>query len=140
MLAGVFTVVGFSAHGKTCFNTIPILLGVVFAGVTSSGFDYFTLALSGLFGTSLAPITGIFGVFWGFVAGWLHLAVVNSIGVLHGGMNLYNNGFSAGIVAGFMLPIVRTLNSQAAKREMKFLKKRKEIMSIIEKRKIRDED
>ncbi|MDQ9830928.1 DUF1576 domain-containing protein, partial [Acinetobacter baumannii] len=90
-----------------------ILLGVLFAGVTSGSYDYFTLALSGLFGTSLAPITGVFGIFWGFVAGWLHLAVVNSIGVLHGGMNLYNNGFSAGIVAGFMLPIVRTLNSQA---------------------------
>lgn len=139
MLAGVFTVVGFSAHGKTYLNTIPILLGVLFAGVTSGSYDYFTLALSGLFGTSLAPITGVFGIFWGFVAGWLHLAVVNSIGVLHGGMNLYNNGFSAGIVAGFMLPIVRTLNSQAAKREMQFLKKRKEIMKIIEKRKVKDE-
>ena len=131
--------VGFSAHGKTYLNTIPILLGVLFAGVTSGSYDYFTLALSGLFGTSLAPITGVFGIFWGFVAGWLHLAVVNSIGVLHGGMNLYNNGFSAGIVAGFMLPIVRTLNSQAAKREMQFLKKRKEIMEIIEKRKTKNE-
>ena len=79
-------------------------------------------------------------MFWGFVAGWLHMAVVTSIGVLHGGMNLYNNGFAAGIVAGFMLPIVRTVNEQAAKREMRFLKKRKEIMSLIQKRKIKDED
>ena len=125
---------------KLPLNTLPILLGVLFAGVTSGSYDYFTLALSGLFGTSLAPITGVFGMFWGFVAGWLHLAVVNSIGVLHGGMNLYNNGFSAGIVAGFMLPIVRTVNSQAAKREMQFLKKRKEIMSIIEKRKVKDDE
>ena len=52
-------------------------------------------------------------------------------------MNLYNNGFAAGIVAGFMLPIVRTVNAQAAKREMKFLKKRKEIISIIEKHKLK---
>lgn len=137
MLAGVFTIVGFSAHGKTCFNTIPILLGILFAGYTNVNDDYFTIVLSGLFATSLAPITGVFGIFWGFVAGWLHMAVVSSIGVLHGGMNLYNNGFAAGIVAGFMLPIVRTVNAQAAKREMKFLKKRKEIISIIEKHKLK---
>ncbi len=140
MLAGVFTIVGFAAHGKTYLNTVPILVGVLFAGFTNVSEDYFTITLSGLFGTSLAPITGVFGMFWGFVAGWLHMAVVTSIGVLHGGMNLYNNGFAAGIVAGFMLPIVRTVNEQAAKREMRFLKKRKEIMSLIQKRKIKDED
>lgn len=140
MLAGIFTVVGFSAHGKTYLNTIPILLGVVFAGVTGGHTDYFFLALSGLFGTSLAPIAGVFGIFWGFVAGCLHLTVVTSIGVLHGGMNLYNNGFSAGIVAGFMLPIVRTLNSQATKRELQFLKKKKEIKNYIESRKVKTKE
>ena len=75
-------------------------MGVLFAGYTNVSDDYFTIVLSGLFASSLAPITGVFGTFWGFVAGWLHMAVVSSIGVLHGGMNLYNNGFAAGIVAG----------------------------------------
>lgn len=133
MLAGIFTVVGFAAHGKTCLNTTPILLGVLFAGFTSGHYDSFTLALSGLFGTSLAPIAGDFGFLWGVVAGWLHLSVVNSIGVLHGGMNLYNNGFSAGIVAGFMLPIVRTANSFSGRKDRQFIRKRKEMLSVMKK-------
>lgn len=131
MLAGIFTVVGFAAHGKTVLNTVPVLAGVLFAGITSENYDTFTLALSGLFGTSLAPITGNFGIFWGFVAGWLHLSLVNSIGVLHGGMNLYNNGFSAGIVAAFMLPVVKTVNAFSGRRNKQFIKKRKAILNVM---------
>lgn len=131
VLAGIFTVVGFAAHGKTYLNTIPILAGVLFAGVTSEHYDTFTLALSGLFGTSLAPLTGVFGPFCGFVAGWLHLSIVTSIGVLHGGMNLYNNGFSAGIVAAFMLPIVKTVNSFSGRKDKQFIKRRKEVLSAL---------
>ena len=128
ILAGLFTVVGFSAYGKTWFNTIPILVGVTLASLGSKGTD-FTIALSGLFGTSLAPISGTFGPVAGIIAGWLHLAVVQNVGLVHGGLNLYNNGFSAGIVAGFLLPIfnmitdnknLRKINTQ--KRHMKFLK------------------
>jgi len=40
------------------------------------------------------------------LAGVLHLAVVTNIGIIHGGINLYNNGFSGGLVAGFLVPIV----------------------------------
>ena len=104
ILAGVFTVVGFSANGKTIFNTFPILVGILLASLGSKGND-FTLAISGLFGTALAPISGVFGPIAGIIAGWLHLAVVQNVGLVHGGLNLYNNGFSAGIVAGFLLPI-----------------------------------
>lgn len=59
------------------------------------------LPTGGLFGTALAPIAGVYGFLPGMVAGWLHLAVVQNIGSVHGGMNLYNNGFSAGVVAAF---------------------------------------
>ena len=133
ILAGIFTVVGFSAHGKTPFNTAPILTGVILSGVTTIHNDMFTIVLSGLFGTSLAPIAGIFGPFWGIVAGWLHLTVVTNIGGLHGGLNLYNNGFSAGIVAGFLLPIMRIFNERGMKRELQFIKNRKEFMGMIKK-------
>jgi len=137
ILAGIFTIVGFSAHGKTYLNTIPILIGVAFAGFSGTNFNSFTIVLSGLFGTSLAPISGVFGIFWGIVAGWLHLTVVTTIGSIHGGLNLYNNGFSAGIVAGFMLPILRTLNERAAKKELAFFKKRKEIIKLINNKRVK---
>lgn len=130
LLAGILTIVGFSAYGKHFVNTIPILLGVYLAKFGSST-DTFTVALSGLFGTSLAPISGVYGTFWGIVAGWLHLAVVQSIGTVHGGLNLYNNGFSAGIVAGFLLPVMDMIKNHKDKERLKYLKRKKQLYEAI---------
>lgn len=132
LLAGILTVVGFSAYGKTILNITPILLGV-FIGKFGSTTDGFTIALSGLFGTSLAPVAGVYGPLWGIVAGMLHIAVVQSIGVIHGGLNLYNNGFSAGIIAGFLLPIINTTKESVNKRRAKYLQRQKALHDLIRK-------
>lgn len=130
LLAGILTVVGFSAYGKHFKNTIPILLGVFLAGWGSST-NGFTIALSALFGTSLAPVAGVYGIIWGVIAGWLHLAVVQSIGTVHGGLNLYNNGFSAGIVASFLLPIMDMIKDHKDKERIKYLKRKKQLYDAI---------
>lgn len=130
LLAGILTVVGFSAYGKHFKNTIPILLGVYIAGVGSST-EPFTIALSALFGTSLAPVAGDFGFIWGIIAGWLHLAVVQSIGSVHGGLNLYNNGFSAGIVAGFLLPFMTMAKHYRINQKMKFLQRQRKVYKAL---------
>lgn len=130
LLAGILTVVGFSAYGKHFKNTIPILVGVYLAGWGSST-NGFTIALSALFGTSLAPVAGVYGFVWGIIAGWLHLAVVQSIGTVHGGLNLYNNGFSAGIVASFLLPIMDMIKDHKDKERIKYLKRKKELYDAI---------
>lgn len=132
LLAGILTIVGFAAYGKTILNITPILLGV-YLGKFGSSTDGFTLALSGLFGTSLAPVAGVYGPIWGVIAGMLHLAVVQSIGVIHGGLNLYNNGFSAGIIAGFLLPIINTTRERANKGRMKYLQRQKKLHEMIKK-------
>ena len=143
ILAGVFTVVGFSANGKTVFNTFPILVGILLASLGSKGND-FTLAISGLFGTALAPISGVFGPIAGIIAGWLHLAVVQNVGLVHGGLNLYNNGFSAGIVAGFILPIFNMITDNNNQRKMNIQKKHmnflKTVQANIKKKMKEDED
>lgn len=141
LLAGVLAVVGFSAYGKHFKNTIPILVGVWFAGWGTST-NGFTTALSALFGTSLAPVAGVYGTVWGIIAGWLHLAVVQSIGTVHGGLNLYNNGFSAGIVAGFLLPFMNITRTYKATQRMKYLKRKKQLYKAIseERKKWADED
>lgn len=36
------------------------------------------------------------------------MAVVTNVGFIHGGVNLYNNGFSGGIVASVLVPIIET--------------------------------
>ena len=131
ILAGIFTVVGFSANGKTVFNTFPILVGVLLASLGSKGND-FTLAISGLFGTALAPISGVFGPIAGIIAGWLHLAVVQNVGLVHGGLNLYNNGFSAGIVAGFLLPIFNMITDNNNQRKMNIQKKHMNFLKTVQ--------
>ena len=131
ILAGIFTVVGFSANGKTVFNTFPILMGVLLAGLGSKG-SIFTLAVSGLFGTALAPISGVFGPIAGIIAGWLHLAVVQNVGLVHGGLNLYNNGFSAGIVAGFLLPIFNMITDNNNQRKMNIQRKHMNFLKTVQ--------
>ncbi|MDF2613065.1 MAG: conserved rane protein of unknown function [Clostridia bacterium] len=107
VLAGIFTVVGFSAFGKHPKNCFPIVFGVVLAGMlmhydlSSTG-----LIISVLFSTTIAPIAGTYGIGVGVLAGMLHLALVTQIGYIHGGINLYNNGFAGGLVAGFLIPII----------------------------------
>ncbi|WP_026338963.1 DUF1576 domain-containing protein [Fusobacterium russii] len=132
VLAGLFTLVGFAANGKNILNIIPILLGILL-GKFGTNVSPFTLAISGLFGTALAPIAGVFGPLAGIVAGWMHLAVVQNIGFVHGGLNLYNNGFSAGIVAGFLLPIFNMISDNNNTRKINLQKKHMAFLKDVQK-------
>lgn len=132
VLAGLFTLVGFSAMGKTILNIVPILLGILLARF-GTNVSSFTIAISGLFGTALAPIAGVFGPVAGVVAGGLHLAVVQNIGFVHGGLNLYNNGFSAGIVAGFLLPIFNMISDNNNTRKINIQKKHMSFLKSVQK-------
>ena len=68
--------------------------------------------LAALFSTGLAPIAGHFGPIWGMIAGAIHASVVLNVGVLHGGLNLYNNGFSAGLVCIVLLPLIQAIRRE----------------------------
>lgn len=111
ILGGIFTVVGFGAFGKHVKNVVPVMAGIYLANlifmweVSSIG-----SLLAALFATTLAPIAGAYGILPGILAGFLHMAVVMNVGYLHGGMNLYNNGFSGGFVAAILVPIFDSLN------------------------------
>jgi len=106
-IGGIFTMMGFGAFGKHLKNALPIMLGVFLAtqlklwDVNSTG-----AILAALFGTTLAPIAGQFGWKAGILAGFLHMSIVMNVGYLHGGLNLYNNGLSGGIVAATLVPIL----------------------------------
>ena len=47
-------------------------------------------------------------------AGALHLAVVTGVGGLYEGMNLYNNGFAAGLVCIVLVPVLEALKGDQA--------------------------
>lgn len=112
-MGGIFTIVGFGSFGKHIKNVIPIMIGAslcVFFNVWN--IDSPGMILGILFSTSLAPIAGNFGFLWGIVAGFLHICIVSNVGGLHGGLNLYNNGFAAGLVAVMLVPIITSLKNK----------------------------
>lgn len=105
--AGVLTAIAFAPFGKNPKNTIPVMIGV-FIAATIKVFDpsSTSMVIAALFGTTLAPIAGVYGPIPGMIAGFLHVSMVSSLITIHGGLNLYNNGFSGGVVAAIMTPIL----------------------------------
>lgn len=113
VLAGIFTVVGFGAFGKHIRNCLPVMLGVIIAALFfGNDISATGIIISVLFSTTLAPIAGTYGPVIGFIAGILHMILVTNVGIIHGGVNLYNNGFSGGLVAGIMIPILDAFHKE----------------------------
>ena len=112
-IGGIFTIVGFGSFGKHLRNIVWVMLGVVISSYCMVwNLSDPSVLLAALFSTGLAPIAGHFGPFWGIVAGVLHSSVVLNVGVLYGGLNLYNNGFSAGLVCIVLLPRIQALRRE----------------------------
>ncbi|NCR39979.1 MAG: DUF1576 domain-containing protein [Microcystis aeruginosa W13-11] len=106
-IGGILTIVGFAAFGKHPFNIVPIMAGIFLGSLAKPwNINDPAIVLATLFGTTLAPISGQFGWQWGIVAGFLHSSAALTVGFNHAGLNLYNNGFAAGIVAAVMVPVI----------------------------------
>jgi len=106
-IGGILTIVGFASFGKHLNNVWPILAGVFIASMLKIwDTNQPGTVLAALFGTTLAPIAGEFGWKSGIVAGFVHMSMVMNVGYLHGGINLYNNGFAGGIVAAIFVPLL----------------------------------
>ncbi len=112
----LFAMTGFGAFGKHPRNVLPVMAGAVLAAllmiqvpITSPG-----VLLATLLCTCLAPIAGQFGWHWGVIAGFVHMTIVQNTSILHGGMNLYNNGFAAGLVCILLVPIIEAVKPEPA--------------------------
>ena len=106
-LGGIFAIMGFSAFGKHARNILPIMVGVVIGGVFLHWrINNPSVQLALLFGTTLAPIAGYFGWPFGLLAGFLHSSVVLHAGTPVEGVNLYNNGYSGGLLAIVLFPLL----------------------------------
>lgn len=115
-IGSIFTVVGFSATGKHLRNIAPVMFGVWLASKAKQwSITDPSPALAFILSTTLAPIAGEFGVFAGILAGFLHSSVALNVGIVYGGMNLYNNGFAGGIVAIFLVPIIVSVRDRRAR-------------------------
>ena len=107
IVGAILTVFGFGAFGVHARNFIPCLLGVYLSTILST----FTptgpgMQIAALFSSGIAPIAGEFGIVVGILAGMVHAAIVSSTSHMYAGLNLYNNGFSAGFVAIILVPLL----------------------------------
>lgn len=115
VIGAILSIVGFAAFGKHPRNFLPVMVGVFIGSIAKPwGVADPSIVLAALFGTTLAPIAGRFGWHWGIVAGFIHSSAALSVGVLHGGLNLYNNGFAAGIVAAALMPVIVAVKARFA--------------------------
>ena len=103
----IWCMLSFGAAGSTPWNVLPIMIGYVIA----SQFGAFPInnqaIVVGLcFASGLAPVSGRYGIIAGIVAGILHYCIVTSVPAIHGGFNLYNGGFTAGLVCFVLVPVL----------------------------------
>jgi hypothetical protein len=110
----LLAITGFGCFGKHPRNIVPVMVGAVIAGSFMDGLDLTSpgVLLATLLCTGLAPIAGQFGGIWGIAAGFLHMSIVQNTSYLYGGLNLYNNGFAAGITCVIMIPLIEALKSE----------------------------
>ena len=109
-VGGILTIMGFSSFGKHARNMVPIMLGVALGGfIMHWNLSDPAVQLACLFCTTLAPISGYFGWQYGILAGFLHSSVVLYTGSPVAGLNLYNNGFSGGLVSIVLYPCILTI-------------------------------
>lgn len=120
VVGAILTAFGFAAFGAHVVNYIPVLLGV-FVSTIITRFEPTTpgMQLAAVFAVGLAPIAGQFGLVPGMLAGMLHAAIVMCTAQMYGGLNLYNNGFSAGWVAIVMVPALESFIRDAGSRKKK---------------------
>jgi hypothetical protein len=117
MLAGIYTFMAFGAYGKHIRNASPVIVGLVLASYlipllnqsSSLGLDNLGPSIAVFFVTALAPVAGKFGYGYGLLAGFIHLLIAPQALVIQGGFDLYNNGFTAGLVAGVIVVIAQNL-------------------------------
>lgn len=115
-IGGLMTIMGFGLFGKHLRNCLPIMIGIFLATILfgKNPSDPGPL-LAILFGTTLAPLAGEFGPLVGIVAGFLHLVMVDRTASWHGGLNLYNNGFAAGLTATLIVALIEWYRTNRSK-------------------------
>lgn len=113
VISGLLSVVAFGGFGKHLRNTIPIQIGVGIAAMfLAKNIDISLILMTLFLATSLAPVAGEFGIGWGILTGILHMFLVWNFASLHGGISLYNNGLSAGILAMVLIPCIQLLKGE----------------------------
>ena len=114
----IFAALTFTAMGQHPRNVWPIYAGYLLLFLLANLYNLlvggdaaWTLSTqayinSVAFATGLCPLVGRYGVIPGIAAGMLCASLAPATSALHGGLMLYNGGFTAGITTLILLPIL----------------------------------
>ena len=110
-IGGLFSIVSMAGLGSHPRNTLPIMGGYLVTSLFAP-WSPGTLGIAvGLcFATGMSPISGRWGYHWGLIAGVIHAAFVTSTAAFHGGFNIYNGGFTSGLVAIVLIPVLEAFS------------------------------
>jgi len=118
IFGAVFAALTFTAMGQHPRNVWPIFAGYPLLYLLALGASRFLgtdipwtvssqgYMMSAAFATGLCPLVGRYGSAAGVIAGMLCGSICSYTATLHGGLMLYNSGFTAGLAALFLLPIL----------------------------------
>ena len=78
------------------------------------------------YATGLSPISSQYGWYYGIIVSFMHFCMVTTVPELHGGMCLYNGGFTAAMVCLLVIPMLEHHFKTKHERREKYMKKNKE--------------
>ena len=116
VFGSVFCMLSTCNSGSHPFNAIPIILGYGFAEFffqtmtpfSGGSFDMYlssqALVVGICYANGLSPIAHEYGWSYGILVAAMHFCMVTTTPQLHGGMCLYNGGFTAALVCLLILP------------------------------------
>ena len=122
IIAGIFTVAGFSLFGKNIFNIWPIIIGVwLYSRYQKENFSKFIVIA--IFGTTMSPAfiqvafsdilpvgTSLtLGFIVSIIMGFLLSPIATACIRLHQGYSLYNIGLAAGLLGTVLMSLLRAL-------------------------------
>ena len=114
----IFAALTFTAMGQHPRNVWPIFLGFLLLSLSVRGYNRlvggnatWTLSTQSYinsiaFATGLCPLVGRYGWGAGVAAGMLCASLCTATSALHGGLMLYNGGFTAGVTTLILLPVL----------------------------------
>ena len=117
-VGAMFAALTFAADGQHPRNVAPVVLGYIslfafvcvvyaFLGETVPWMLSTQEYVNGVaFATGLCPIAGKYGWKKGLFAGLVHAIICSSTASMHGGFVLFNGGFTAGLTALIMIPVL----------------------------------
>lgn len=111
---------GWTGNGSHPLNTLPIALGyAIIIWLTPLSLASQGLTVGLCFATGMSPISGRWGAGWGVLAGAMHICLVGYTGAFHGGFNLYNGGFTAGLTALVLIAVLEAFCTDIPTRKAK---------------------